>query len=100
MIKKIISVTSHLLTPLPLSQTVTLSRTPIERDVLYGRPLNRNSEIWVTAFPRPPSFQNKLTPLLTPTGMPRDQSPKMGSRSLWCNVQKLLSEAHSSAQPQ
>jgi len=32
-----------LLTPLPLSQTVTLSRTPspLERDVLYGRPLTR-----------------------------------------------------------
>src|SRR6218665_2782164 len=30
-----------LLTPLPLSQTVTPSRTPspLERDVLYGRPL-------------------------------------------------------------
>jgi len=36
--KKIISVTS--LTFLPLSQTVTPSRTPslLERDVLYGRP--------------------------------------------------------------
>src|SRR6218665_1070513 len=29
-----------LLTPLPLSQTVTPSRTPLERDVLYGRPLH------------------------------------------------------------
>ena len=29
-----------LLTPLPLSQTVTPSRTPLERDVLYGRPLS------------------------------------------------------------
>ena len=30
------------LTSLPLSQTVTLSRTssPLERDVLYGRPLS------------------------------------------------------------
>ena len=30
-----------LFTPLPLSQTVTPSRTPspLERDVLYGRPL-------------------------------------------------------------
>src|SRR6218665_2245071 len=27
-------------TPLPLSQTVTPSRTPLERDVLYGRPLS------------------------------------------------------------
>jgi len=36
-----ISVTSHALDPLPLSQTVTPSRTtsPLERDVLYGRPL-------------------------------------------------------------
>ena len=36
-----ISVTSHALNPLlPLSQTVTPSRTPspLERDVLYGRP--------------------------------------------------------------
>ena len=42
MIKKFISVTSHGLYPLPLSQTVTPSRTPspFERDVLYGRPLN------------------------------------------------------------
>src|SRR6218665_1501640 len=30
-----------LLIPLPLSQTVTPSRTPLERDVLYGRPLNK-----------------------------------------------------------
>jgi len=32
-----------LLDPLPLSQTVTLSRTPspLERDVLYGRPLSQ-----------------------------------------------------------
>jgi len=38
--KKCISVTSHALdTPLPLSQTVTPCRTPLERDVLYGRPL-------------------------------------------------------------
>src|SRR6218665_2022955 len=39
--KKIISVTSHALYPLPLSQTVTPSRipSPLERDVLYGRPL-------------------------------------------------------------
>jgi len=39
--KFFISVTSHALDPLPLSQTVTLSRTPspLERDVLYGRPL-------------------------------------------------------------
>src|SRR6218665_1447936 len=39
--KKFISVTSHALYPLPLSQTVTPSRTPspLERDVLYGRPL-------------------------------------------------------------
>src|SRR6218665_1516711 len=42
MIKICISVTSHALDPLPLSQTVTPSRTPspLERDVLYGRPLN------------------------------------------------------------
>src|SRR6218665_3607166 len=40
MIKICISVTSHALDPSPLSQTVTPSRTPspIERDVLYGRP--------------------------------------------------------------
>jgi len=33
-----------LFTPLPLSQTVTPFRTPspLERDVLYGRPLNGN----------------------------------------------------------
>ena len=38
--KKFISVTSHALYPLPLSQTVTPSRTPslLERNVLYGRP--------------------------------------------------------------
>jgi len=42
--KKIISVTSHALDPLPLSQTVTPSRTPspLERDVLYGRPPSRS----------------------------------------------------------
>src|SRR6218665_1036916 len=37
------SVTSHALgPPSPLSQTVTPSRTPppLERDILYGRPLN------------------------------------------------------------
>src|SRR6218665_708750 len=33
------SVTSHALGPPPLAQTVTPSRTPLERDVLYGRPL-------------------------------------------------------------
>src|SRR6218665_720746 len=40
MIKVCINVTSHALYPLPLSQTVTPSRTPspLERDVLYGRP--------------------------------------------------------------
>src|SRR6218665_3154342 len=40
MIKICISVTSHALDPPPLSQTVTPSRTPspLERDVLYGRP--------------------------------------------------------------
>ena len=38
MIKICISVTSHALDP-PLSQTVTPSRTPVERDALYGRPL-------------------------------------------------------------
>src|SRR6218665_3875320 len=39
---KFISVTSRALYPLPLSQTVTPSRTPspLERDVLYGRPLS------------------------------------------------------------
>ena len=39
--EKIESVTSHDLYPLPLSQTVTLSQTPspLERDILYGRPL-------------------------------------------------------------
>src|SRR6218665_2285107 len=38
--KKSINVMSHALYPLPLSQTVTPSRTPspLERDVLYGRP--------------------------------------------------------------
>src|SRR6218665_69762 len=37
--KKFISVTSHVLDPLPLSQTATPSRIPpLERDVLYGRP--------------------------------------------------------------
>ena len=37
---KIESVTSHNLYPLSLSQTVTLSQTPspLERDILYGRP--------------------------------------------------------------
>src|SRR6218665_1064121 len=41
-----ISVTSHALNPLPLSQTVTPSRTPstLERDVLYGRPLTLHSK--------------------------------------------------------
>jgi len=40
MIQKFISVTSHALDISPLSQTVTPSRTPspLERDVLYGRP--------------------------------------------------------------
>src|SRR6218665_324514 len=40
MIKICISVTSHALDHLPLSQTVTPSRipSPLERDVLYGRP--------------------------------------------------------------
>ena len=40
MMKKIISVTSHAFYPLPLSQTVTPSRasSPLECDVLYGRP--------------------------------------------------------------
>ena len=40
MIRICISVTSHAIDPLPLSQTVTPSRTtsPLERDVLYGRP--------------------------------------------------------------
>ena len=39
-----------LFTPLPLSQTVTLSRTPspLERDVglLYGRPLRQRGSLW------------------------------------------------------
>src|SRR6218665_3654277 len=36
-----------LMTPLPLSQTVTPSQTPspLERDVLYGRPLNDRKTI-------------------------------------------------------
>ena len=40
--KKCKSVTSHAPDPLPMSQTVTPSRTPspLERDVLYGRPQN------------------------------------------------------------
>ena len=44
MIKKVISVTSHALDPLP--QTVTLSRNPypLERDVLYGRPSGNAKE--------------------------------------------------------
>src|SRR6218665_1867374 len=51
--KKCISVTSHALYPSPLSQTVTPSRTPppLERDVLYGRPLCgrcRNIEFTIT----------------------------------------------------
>src|SRR6218665_2981188 len=39
--KFFISVRSHALYPLPLSQTITPSRPPppLERDVLYGRPL-------------------------------------------------------------
>ena len=38
--EKIESVTSHDLYPPPRSQTVTLSQTPspLERDILYGRP--------------------------------------------------------------
>ena len=42
------SVMSHALGPLPpLSQTVTPSRTPspLERDVLYGRPLQRSEHV-------------------------------------------------------
>ena len=41
MTKNVTNVTSHALGTLPLSQTVTLSRTPslLERDVLYERPL-------------------------------------------------------------
>jgi len=41
--KKCVSVTSHALNPLPLSQTVTHLLGPLllERDVLYGRPLTR-----------------------------------------------------------
>ena len=38
------SVTSHALGPLPLSQTVTPARTPLERDVLYGGPLSHQTE--------------------------------------------------------
>src|SRR6218665_1181294 len=42
MIKNCISVTSHAPYPLPLSQTVTpRTPSPLERDVLYGRPLKR-----------------------------------------------------------
>jgi len=45
--KKFISVTSHALYPLPLSQTVTPSRTPpLERDVLYGRSLSIFATRW------------------------------------------------------
>jgi len=42
--KKIISVTCDVTGSrhLPLSQTVTPSRTPLERDVLYGRPIYYN----------------------------------------------------------
>ena len=42
--------TSHALDPLPLSQTVTPTRTPspLERDVLYGRP--QNSSLVVARF--------------------------------------------------
>ena len=37
-----------LLDPLPLLQTVTPSRTPpLERDVLYGRPLSLFSNVFV-----------------------------------------------------
>src|SRR6218665_1982221 len=41
-----ISVTSHALEPPPLSQTVTPSRTPspLERDILYGRPPSQSKE--------------------------------------------------------
>ena len=40
MINFFISVTSHALEPFPCLQTVTPSRTPpLERDVLYGRPV-------------------------------------------------------------
>src|SRR6218665_1433086 len=45
--KNLKSVTSHAIgLPLPLSQTVTPSRTPcpLELDILYGRPLMRLSE--------------------------------------------------------
>ena len=46
-IKKFISVTSHALNPPPLSQIVTpVTPFPLERDVLYGRPLT----IKVTIF--------------------------------------------------
>src|SRR6218665_1942997 len=41
MIKKIISVTSHALSPLPCHKLSPLpGPLPLERDVLYGRPLN------------------------------------------------------------
>src|SRR6218665_3923264 len=48
--KKSISVTSHVPDPLPLSQIVTPSRTPspLERDVLYRRPLLRL--IWLLIY--------------------------------------------------
>src|SRR6218665_2089277 len=53
MIKKCISVTSHALDPLPLSQTVTPSRTPSPSSVTYfmDSPLHlvpRESIIYVT----------------------------------------------------
>ena len=47
--EKMESVTSHdLYPPSPLSQTVTLSQTPsppLERDILYGRPLFRVNSV-------------------------------------------------------
>src|SRR6218665_1232284 len=49
--KNSISVTSHAFYPLPLPQTVTPSRTPspLERDVLYGRPQSRTLQ-WIHLF--------------------------------------------------
>src|SRR6218665_1589840 len=61
MITFFISVTSHALYPLPLSQTVTPSRTPspLERDVLYGRPLYRGTEGTVVPGRRAKGAQNR-----------------------------------------
>jgi len=61
--------TSHSLDPLPLSQTVTPSRTPysLERDVLYGRPLVpllKTISLMVDAFRSPEEFLAHKRPLM------------------------------------